>query len=262
MPVRAVLIDLDDTLLPDQAAADEAIAATAKLARTKHKVDPGALRVALRMHCRELWLTKPVTPKYQDFYVSSWEGLTSEFGDRPDESRRLKDWLPGYRRRAWTNALADFGVTDPDLVEKLVERLPGERAKRYTAYPGVKPVLRRLKSRYPLVVVTNGALKTQRRKLEYSGLAPYFSGVIISEPLATQKPDPTIYQAALRAAGEPAWACIMVGNSLRSDVGGAQGVGIRAIWLNRDDPVEDPFPRPDAIIASLSELPAAIERLG
>lgn len=113
-----------------------------------------------------------------------------------------------------------------------------------------------------MTIVTNGTLKTQQRKLEYSGLAPYFTGVVISEQLGTQKPDPRVYEAALDAAGHPARDCVMVGNSLKKDIGGAQAAGIRAIWLNRNQPVENPAPRPDAVITSLSELAAAIERLG
>ncbi|UCG43921.1 MAG: HAD family hydrolase [candidate division WOR-3 bacterium] len=262
MAVRAILIDLDDTLVPDQAAADDAIRAAAELAQAMHDIDPEALRASLRRRCRELWLSHPVIARYENFYVSSWEGLTSEFATEPEESRQLRDWVPDYRRQSWANALADFGVSDPALVQALVDRLQLERTERYIPYPDVEPVLQGLKDRYSLVIVSNGTLDTQQRKLECSGLAGYFSAVVISEPLGFQKPDPGIYQEALKAAARPASECVMLGNSLRNDVGGAQGAGIRAVWLNRNQPVENPDPRPEAVITSLSELPAAIARLG
>lgn len=262
MSVRAILFDLDDTLVPDEAAADDAIRAAAELAQTRHGIDPEALRASLRSRCRELWRTNPVVARHEGFYVSSWEGLTSEFGTEPDESRRLRDWVPDYRHQSWTNALADFGISDPALVQALVDRLQLERTERYIPYPDVEPALQGLRNEYPMVLASNGTLKTQQRKLEYSGLAGYFSAVVICEPLGFQKPDPGVYELALNAAGRSASECVMVGNSLRNDVGGAQQAGIRAIWLNRNQPVENPDPRPDAVITSLSELPAAIARLG
>ena len=262
MSARAILFDLDDTLVPDEAAADDAIRATAELAQARHGIDPEALRASLRKRCRELWRDHPVIARHDDFYVSSWEGLTSEFGTESEESRQLRDWIPDYRRESWTSALADFGISDTALVRALVDRLQLERVERYVPYPDVEPVLPELREHYPLVLVSNGPLKTQQRKLEYSGLAPYFTGVVISEQLGTRKPDPRIFEAALEVAGHAAQDCIMVGNSLKKDVGGAQAAGIRAVWLNRNQPVENPEPRPDAVITSLSELPAAIARLG
>ena len=262
MSVRAILIDLDDTLIPDQAAADDAIRAAAELAHARHGIDPEALRASLRRRCRELWRSNPVIARHEDFYVSSWEGLTSEFGTAPEESRQLRDWVPDYRRQSWANALADSGISDPALVQALVDRLQLERTERYIPYPDVEPALQQLKNEYTMVLVSNGTLKTQQRKLEYSGLAGYFSAVVICEPLGFQKPDTRFYQKALQAAGRPASECVMVGNSLRNDVGGAHSAGIRAIWLNRNQPVENPEPQPDAVISSLSELSAAIARLG
>ncbi len=262
MSVSAILIDLDDTLIPDQAAADNAIRAAAELAQARHGIDPEALRASLRRRCQELWRTNPVIARHEDFYVSSWEGLTSEFGTEPEESRRLSDWVPDYRRQSWANALADFGISDPALVQALVDRLQLERTERYVPYPDVEPALQELKNEYPFVLVSNGTLKTQQRKLEYSGLAAYFSAVVICEPLGFQKPDTRFFKKALQAANRSASECVMVGNSLRNDVGGAQEAGIRAIWLNRNQPVENPDPCPDAVIFSLSELSAAIARLG
>jgi putative hydrolase of the HAD superfamily len=262
MSVRAILLDLDDTLVPDETAADDAIRATAELAQARHGIDPEALRASLRKRCREIWRGNPVIARHEDFYVSSWEGLTSEFGTEPEESRRLRDWVPEYRCQSWTNALADFGISDPALVRALVDRLQLERTERYIPYPDVEPALQELKSKYPMVLVSNGTLKTQQRKLEYSGLTGYFSAVVICEPLGFQKPDPRVYEVALKAAGRSASDCVMVGNSLRSDIRGAQGVGIRAIWLNRNQPVDEPDPRPDAVVSSFSELLTAIEHLG
>jgi putative hydrolase of the HAD superfamily len=51
---------------------------------------------------------------------------------------------------------------------------------------------------------------------------------------------------------------IHVGDSLPNDVAGAQALGIKAIWLNRDRLPNTTVIVPDAEIATLSELPALI----
>ena len=48
---------------------------------------------------------------------------------------------------------------------------------------------------------------------------------------------------------------IHVGDSLHNDVGGAQAVGIRAIWVNRHQVRNETSIQPFAEITELSELP-------
>ena len=50
----------------------------------------------------------------------------------------------------------------------------------------------------------------------------------------------------------------MVGNSLKSDIAGAQGAGLKAIWLNRDNNKLDGSVKPDYEIGNLSELRGTI----
>jgi HAD superfamily hydrolase (TIGR01549 family) len=66
-------------------------------------------------------------------------------------------------------------------------------------------------------------------------LLPDFDAYILSYEVGLAKPDPAIFQAACEALEcEPAEA-VMVGDSMRSDVAGAQNAGLQARWLNRAD---------------------------
>ena len=74
-------------------------------------------------------------------------------------------------------------------------------------------LLEELQSKYKLVVVTKGDLLDQERKLEKSGLAPYFHHIeIVSEKRVTD------YQKLLNHLDIEAPSFVMIGNSLKSDV--------------------------------------------
>jgi FMN phosphatase YigB (HAD superfamily) len=57
---------------------------------------------------------------------------------------------------------------------------------------------------------------------------------------------------------------VLVGDHPVNDVAGAHGAGWRSVWLDRDGAVAFPAagPRPDAVVARLTELPDVLRRLG
>ena len=66
--------------------------------------------------------------------------------------------------------------------------------------------------------------------------------------------------AALAEAGVPAEAAVHVGDHPRDDIAGAQGAGLRAIWINPQGKAWEGERAPDAQVASLAELPALLAR--
>lgn len=83
-------------------------------------------------------------------------------------------------------------------------------------------------------IVTNGLTEVQQAKVETCGLVDLVDPVLSSEAAGRRKPDPGIFELALRQAGVPADAAVMVGDSWANDVLGARGAGVRPVWLNRD----------------------------
>jgi putative hydrolase of the HAD superfamily len=73
----------------------------------------------------------------------------------------------------------------------------------------------------------------QRRRLNGSALAGYFSHVIISEEVAYRKPDPAIFQTATQRVGVRPTDGLMIGDDPITDVVGAQAAGMRTAWINR-----------------------------
>ena len=255
---RALLLDLDDTIIVEEPAAVAAFAATARVAGECHPLDPAALALEARTRAREVWRAGPHHAFCGRIGLSSWEGLVCRYEGDGDELRALREWAPGYRREAWRRALADQDVDDDELAGELGERFGADRRALHETFADAAPALDALGADHALALVTNGASCWQREKLAASGLADRFDVVVVSGELGTAKPDPSVYAHALDALGAQPGGAVMVGDSLRNDVDGALAAGLGAVWLNRDG-TQRPADRPDLReIAGLGELPAVL----
>lgn len=82
-----------------------------------------------------------------------------------------------------------------------------------------------------------------------------FDGLVSSERARSYKPDPGIFQYAMKMMGVSPDRCVHVGDSLHSDIRGAQELGITGVWIERDDRIGDiGDSKPDLTIKSLLEL--------
>jgi putative hydrolase of the HAD superfamily len=255
---RALLFDLDDTLVIEEPAAVAAFLATAEVAVASHRVQADRLALAARERARELWYATPAHPYCLRVGISSWEGLWCRFeGEQPDV-RWLREWSPRYRREAWSLALADQGVHDPVLAEELGERYGKERRARHDRFADVPACLDELRDYYTLGLITNGAPCLQREKLSAAGLDDYFDVVVISGEFGVGKPDPSIFEHALTQLDCQSEHAVMIGDSLTRDIDGAIAVGLHGVWVNRSGQ-PCPADRPDLVdVSTLSDLPAAL----
>jgi putative hydrolase of the HAD superfamily len=254
---RAVLLDLDDTLIVEEAAAAASFATTAAIAAKRHAVDPAALAIDARARAREVWRAAPTFPYCERIGISSWEALWCRFEGDAGELPALRRWAPEYRREAWRRALADHGIEDGPLADELAECFAAERRARHETFADAAPALDALAGRYSLAVVTNGASCLQREKLAASGLVARFDAVIVGGDVGVAKPDRVIFERALQAVGAEAGEAVMVGNNLEKDVDGATAAGMRAIWVNRGG---EPGPPDVLAVRDLGELPALLSR--
>lgn len=86
-----------------------------------------------------------------------------------------------------------------------------------------------------LGIISNGNTEQQTKKLYQTGIAGRFDIVIISEDVKVSKPNPDIFLSACRRAGVEARQCSYVGDSLQNDALAAEAVGMKGIWLNREE---------------------------
>jgi HAD superfamily hydrolase (TIGR01509 family) len=77
--------------------------------------------------------------------------------------------------------------------------------------------------------------------LHLLGLWPYFESVIISAQVGLSKPNPAIYELALRTLGIPADQAIFV-DDIPQNVVAAERVGLKGLWLTRQAATESSAP--------------------
>jgi FMN phosphatase YigB (HAD superfamily) len=99
-----------------------------------------------------------------------------------------------------------------------------------------------------------------RRHLEHHGLLGYFDAWAFSDEVGVYKPDKRIFERALDGVGSPHPSrCAHVGDRRRTDIAGAQALGMRAVRLAavfEDDP--DQGPSGDAVVTSYEDLLPAL----
>ncbi|POS02422.1 putative hydrolase of the HAD superfamily [Flavobacterium croceum DSM 17960] len=99
-------------------------------------------------------------------------------------------------------------------------------------FEGAVDVLNYLKTNYSLHIITNGFNEVQTGKLKNSGIMHYFETITNSEMAGVKKPNPKIFEYALRFANAKASQSVMVGDCLEADIYGAKAIGMQTIWFN------------------------------
>lgn len=149
----------------------------------------------------------------------------------------------------------------PDFTGRLVD------APHLDSMPHVEAALAALRPVYRLVVGSNADVSTSadmRAALRRMGLDGYFEQVFSSKSLGVRKPDPAFFRAVLDACGIPSGEAVMVGDTFSTDIAGAKGFGLRAVWYNWKNAALPPGSEhlaPDATIRDLADLPAALRAL-
>lgn len=106
-------------------------------------------------------------------------------------------------------------------------------AKGGRLLPGAMELVKDLAPHYRMYIVTNGNATSQKERLLRSGLMEYITDFYVSEAVGAAKPDIRYFRYVFTQIGEPDTAkYILVGDSLTSDIKGAQNAGIDCIWYN------------------------------
>ena len=130
-------------------------------------------------------------------------------------------------------------ITKPSITEPATECVP-EFNKSYQFHlgdhaffcDGGEEVIDALKGRVKQYAVTNGTALAQDRKLKNSGLDCLLDGIFISERVGFEKPDLRFFDAVFAAIPFKKEECIIVGDSLTSDIRGGMNAGIRTAFYN------------------------------
>jgi putative hydrolase of the HAD superfamily len=237
MNPRAVLLDLDDTILDDSSLVHE------------------CWRDACATHATRFAPLDATTVVEAIRKTSKW------FWDDPDRHREGRLQLEAARRDVVRLALIDLGVEDDDLAHCIGDAYSRLRDAGMEPLPDAIETVRWLRdSGRRLALLTNGAAVSQRKKIVRFELADLFDAILVEGELGFGKPDERVYRRALEVLGvKPAETC-MVGDNLEWDVAAPQKLGMSGVWIDargRGVPVRSAV-KPDYVVRSLSELRSLI----
>lgn len=150
-----------------------------------------------------------------------------------------------------------YNITQPELIERGKQALIDDDAN-VVFFEGVAETLLKLKAQgYLLGIVTDTAnsLSAKLNWFERGGFGHVWDSIISSMDIGVRKPDPSIYQAALRQLGLSPSQAVFVGHR-NYELEGARAVGMTTIAFNYD-----PDAQADCYIAQFCELVDAVAKV-
>ena len=187
-----------------------------------------------------LWPVWPTIERAEDAlrrWLDAHAPATARLARDPDTARRARQQVLadlagqthdlGLIRRQMIRQLLDWAGEPPRLAEPAFEVFFAAR-QQVSLFDDALPALQRLGARYPLVALSNGNADVQ-----LIGIGQHFHAAISAAQVGVAKPDPRIFAAAAQAAGVPADAVLHIGDDAALDAAGALGAGMQAAWINR-----------------------------
>ena len=235
MSVKALLFDLDDTLLDYSGGVDRSWTEACTAYRRPDGVDPAVLVATIAETRRWFW-------------------------DDPARHRRERVNMLGAWQHIVEFALERLDQPSPELAAAIARDYAARRRAVMRLFPDSLACLTELRRRgIPLALVTNGDAMQQRDKIERHDLARFFDTILVEGEFGMGKPDETVYQHVLKTLGMAPGEALMVGDHLEWDVGAPQRLGLTGVWVDRGG-IGLPHGsavRPHRIIRSLDELTAS-----
>ncbi|MEO8639082.1 MAG: HAD-IA family hydrolase [Chloroflexota bacterium] len=156
--------------------------------------------------------------------------------------------------------LRELGVDDPG--HQLIDTILAAQyaPESWELYPDVLPAIRDLRELGLRLSVISDWGSNLLPIVDGLGLGAELDFVIASGAVGLSKPDPAIFRLAATRAGVPPAQALMVGDSYRADIEGAESAGMDGILIRRPEWKErrEPVPHEARVIASLSQLPEIV----
>lgn len=223
-----LLLDLDDTLLDF------------------HKGEAIAVKKALAQ--MGLPSTDEIAQRYSEINDAQWKRL-----EKGEITRQQV--LVGRFRLLFDEMGVDASAED---MKRIYEGLLSQEGH---LFDGAKELLEALRADYDLCIISNGTAVVQDARIAKTGIAPYFKHIFISQRVGVNKPSPLFFERCLEAM--PAVRkedCLIIGDSLSSDIQGGMLSGIKTCWFNRYGKAADSI-KPDYEVASLDEIPPLVRKI-
>ncbi|RMC12620.1 hypothetical protein DUI87_10144 [Hirundo rustica rustica] len=201
--VKAVFFDLDNTLIDTAAAGRRAIEEVVSALQSKHRYGEGEARAVcdkvqakLLKECHD-----PAKMCITDLRISHWE-------------EAIQETIGGEANR--------------DLAAECYYLWKTTRLRHLTLAEDTRAMLTELRKGLRLLLLTNGDRQTQREKIEACACQPYFDAIVVGGEQKEEKPAPSIFYYCCDLLGVQPAECVMVGDSLDTDIQGGLNAGLKA----------------------------------
>ena len=158
---------------------------------------------------------------YKKINYSYWEAYRKE--------EINKDQLRVGRFR---DTFTFFDIDNNALADRLGDDYLSITPYKKHLFPDTIEILDKLKEKYRLHIITNGFEEVQYIKMKSSGLTPYFENIITSEQAKVKKPNPIIFEYALKTCKASVEDSLMIGDNPEVDCKGAYDIGMDSVYFN------------------------------
>lgn len=137
------------------------------------------------------------------------------------------------RKERFTHTFEKLGIANLDGFQFNAEYL--QHVVQFTkAYEGVIDMLATLKNNYLLSIVTNGLKEAQRPRMDLVQITEYFDSIVVSDEIGHTKPSAEYFETAVNSIDDKIdkHEILVVGDSLKSDILGANNYGLQSCWVN------------------------------
>ncbi|XP_029773767.1 N-acylneuraminate-9-phosphatase [Suricata suricatta] len=165
----------------------------------------------------------------------------------------------------WEEAIQETkgGAANRKLAEECYFLWKSTRLQHMILPEDVKAMLTELRKEVRLLLLTNGDRQTQREKIEACACQSYFDAIVVGGEQKEEKPSPSIFYYCCNLLGVQPDDCVMVGDTLETDIQGGLNAGLKAtVWINKNGimPLKS-SPMPHYIVSSVLELPAVLQSI-
>ena len=235
MTIKAVFIDIDDTLL-DFAE------------YVKHTMKTG----------------------FEDFGLIPYEPYMFEVFTQENGKlwRRIEDATLTFARLQeirWNTIFEKLGITaDGPAFEKYFRAALHESA---IPVDGAMETLKKLKEKYILCAASNGPYNQQMHRLELAGMVDLFDYIFISEDIGCSKPAKEFFDIAFSRINESRpdaispEECLIIGDSMTSDMAGGINCGMKTCFFTKNKEKHFDADKVDTYADRLIDIPDLIETL-
>ena len=207
----AIIFDLDDTILSDDAVSDS----------------------CWEQVCRKFDGSIDKLNLSSDGLLTEIRQVRRWFWDDPVRSRRGGLDLVAARHDILSLAFTQLGVQAPALIQEIVDVYMDLKSDTVQPFQGALDTLKALGQRgIKLALISNGNAHEQRAKVQRAGLEPLFESILIGGEFGVAKPNPRVFHHTLERLQVTPAQTWMVGDNLVNDIAGAQAVGIYGVWVD------------------------------